>query len=395
MSKFLASFKQYFETVTDAPDLFRDTMAYTAAGTLLASRIHVDWATHTLRPGLWVVLVGPSTKIRKTTSIDVSSCVAVHGGINYTSDITRERLIGKLSEVGRIDIYASEIKQMIEAFTREYSSGLIESLTSAYDGAAVQTTRETMKNQYTVSNPISTIIAASTPEWLAETTSKHAEIGSGFLARFLIVYCPERDKPVRSAGSRNLFREKAIAGAILSVKSGPIHLTPEAQTHMNLIQERIDGMYPDLIYYSHALDRFPEHLLKLASIETVDADKVRIEPEHLDKAWAYLERLFIGLKGVETMLSQTPFANRLKQLETLIKNNKEMSFMELARKFPVKSRQEIKELLTFLEETGKIAISVRAHAGKAQQTFIYTGDDNHETESELFTQTDDPSTPVA
>ncbi|MCH8149480.1 MAG: hypothetical protein IH987_16105 [Planctomycetes bacterium] len=58
----------YLATLTDAPDAFLHGATLSLCASLLGKRVVTPFAGRELTPCLWIVLVGRSTKLRKTTT---------------------------------------------------------------------------------------------------------------------------------------------------------------------------------------------------------------------------------------------------------------------------------------------------------------------------------------
>lgn len=357
---FLEEYRRYYREVCDGPERFATASAYVAAGLILANRIRLRWAAQELRPNLWCVFMGPSTVTRKTTSVNIAAHVATFAGVQFTLDVTREAAMRKMSG-GRLDILAREWGAMFASFQAEFNQGLLERLTEAYDGDPVGGERVTMKGSEEIKNPIVTITGASTEDWVGRALHKRADIGAGFMARFVMVYAPERDRPEARPGS--IDRQRALWLHHLSRRySGDMSMTDGAYRVLESeLAPEVEKCQRDLAFFPRLCDRAREHAVKLAMIHAALEYSGAIHPRHMEPAVKFVLGNLDHLRLLERKLAASPFLQRAEQLHRVLLAEKQrgMSYRELLNRFAPKAPREVAELVAFLRDAGKIAEETR------------------------------------
>jgi hypothetical protein len=193
----------------------------TVIGSLLGNRVELQNGFG-IKPNLYCLLIGDSTFMRKTTSLDCATAeldiISREKGELfakeykqyleeldtwkkgekrpekpksrenlYPQDITPEALLARMA--GRPDglFVFSEMGAFLAKLDTGYMTGFKEKLTEFYDGRNKDYIKETKSGGLvTVKNPCPSLLGCSTFQWLQEHL-KESDLGSGFLARFLYV----------------------------------------------------------------------------------------------------------------------------------------------------------------------------------------------------------------
>jgi hypothetical protein len=187
----MALYEQYWTPTTDAPREYLVACALVTTGTVLSHRVFLPFGGDRIYPNLWVVLLGPSSTFRKTTTVkQVRRTLGrlTEGdphGMLFPDEFSKEALIARLSERAQGLLTYSEFSGALAAMSRDYMSGTKELLADLYDSPP--------KYQRTVGNRTATaqnvcigILAASQTDWLLEKL-KETDIRGGFMARMLFV----------------------------------------------------------------------------------------------------------------------------------------------------------------------------------------------------------------
>lgn len=188
---FIDRYVEYGWSVTDAPRQY-----HVAGGAVILSAIICPQVTlpaqHTkIRPNLWAMILAGTTVTRKSTSMDLA--MRTLGEVLPTDDFlmgTEGSPEGILTELqdrdGKASIFhRDEITGFIDAAVRkEYNAGILQSLTSLYDGR--QEKRTLRSGTITVKKPRLILWCGGIKTQMQEAvTIEH--IRSGFLPRFIIV----------------------------------------------------------------------------------------------------------------------------------------------------------------------------------------------------------------
>ena len=192
-----------FTSEQESPSLFHLWVGTSMVATALGRNVWINRGYYTLYPNLYIVLVGGSARVKKTTAISI--------GINVLKDalphlcmisqkITPEALIGvfvgqtaeKKQTSGGI-IAADELSVFMGDSKKDDS--LMHLLTKMYDCPPIFDYHTMARGKETVRNVWINIIAGSTPDWIKQSMPQHA-IGGGFTSRIIFVYQFEPEKLV-------------------------------------------------------------------------------------------------------------------------------------------------------------------------------------------------------
>lgn len=201
---FIDRYVEYGWSVTDAPRQY-----HVAGGAVILSAIicpHVTLpAQHTkIRPNLWAMILAGTTVTRKSTSADLA--VRTLGEVLSTDDYlmgTDGSPEGILTELQERDGKASlfhrdEITGFIESATKkEYNAGILQALTSLYDGR--QEKRTLRSGTIIVKKPRLILWCGGIKSQMQEVLSIE-HIRSGFIPRFIVVSGTTTSDQIRPIG---------------------------------------------------------------------------------------------------------------------------------------------------------------------------------------------------
>lgn len=210
----------YADSKTDAPLQYHLASILTVTAAAMGNRVYIPniFGTPKLFPTLYTMVVGPSSRFRKSTAINIARRVADAAGVDaFPNNATTERLFEAMApnedEVemvpgprgtpvrkvvswrGRPEgcIYYPEFATFLSATTsRSYQSNLRDFYMDLYDGTMGRGCggRETKtQGRYIVEDPAISMLAGVTPASLREFCSG-VDMRSGFLPRFLIIMYP-------------------------------------------------------------------------------------------------------------------------------------------------------------------------------------------------------------
>lgn len=201
---FIDRYVEYGWSVTDAPRQY-----HVAGGAIILSTIicpHVTLpAQHTkIRPNLWAMILAGTTVTRKSTSMDlaVRTIGEVLSSEEYLmgTDGSPEGILTELQvRDGKASLFhRDEITGFIEAATKkEYNAGMLQALTSLYDGR--QEKRTLRSGNIDVKKPRLILWCGGIRSQMAEVISIE-QIRSGFLPRFIVVSGTTTSDQIRPIG---------------------------------------------------------------------------------------------------------------------------------------------------------------------------------------------------
>ena len=204
---------------TEAPAEYVAASLLSAMAAAIGNKATVSIGVHGTKPNLYMLLIGDSTLMRKSTSLaigtkalqeiswrkqaDFSAAKKVWENATkeerkflqkpvdesnlYPDDFSPESLLEKIEMKPDGLIYASELGSLLARMDSGYGHGLKIMLTNIYDCPPFydKTTKTAGNNR--IESPAINIIGASTLQWLQKHLSG-ADLLSGFLGRFCVVY---------------------------------------------------------------------------------------------------------------------------------------------------------------------------------------------------------------
>lgn len=201
-----------FTDISEPPGSYHFWTAMSLVSSTVQRQSWLSKGIYRVYPNLYIVLVAPSGKCRKTGAIRAGEDIARHlDYVNIIADkTTPEALLEALmdgskpkitpntgggAQVNPVDstgfIRAKEMSTFLNRAT--YSNGMITILTDLYDCPDEFKYRTRTKQLVQLDNVFISMIAATTPEWLA-TNLPEAAFEGGFMSRVIWVVKHWRDR---------------------------------------------------------------------------------------------------------------------------------------------------------------------------------------------------------
>lgn len=305
----LTAYMEYTQHLESPDRLHFWTGVFTIAGAL-RRKVWIDEIFFHWVPNFYLYLVGPPGIVAKSTTVSVGmSLLKKVKGVKFgPASVTWQSLIERLME-SRIDfklpggefmpmsaltIAAKELGTFLDPNNRE----MIDNLVDWWDCRLESWERSTrMHGVETILNPWVSIIAATTPSWVADNF-KQSFLGGGFASRGIYVYADTKRRHTAylsqtiPPGQKHL--EKLLVEDLQQIASicGAFQLTPEARKwgttwYETLQKESADKFENERI--SGYLARKQTHLHKVALIISAShKDDLWIDVEDLQRAEALL-----------------------------------------------------------------------------------------------------------
>lgn len=283
-----------------------------------------------LYPNLYVVLVGPPGRCKKSTAMRIGrSLLSKVPEAQFTTDsVTRERLIQDLSQ-SHVDGHSS-----MTAFSSEFASLLTSSgmdmvvfLTDIYESPDQWSHKTKIGGINLIKAPYLNLLAATTPDWIARSLPLDT-VGIGLTSRVVFVY---QDTPrvrpafpVLSPAQIELGRLLEQDLRTIATINGEFTLTPEAKlAYETWYQARVlnpnptgDGRLSG--YY----ERKPMHILKLCML--ISASKKQetiITLEDFEETMQLLDETEARMPLVFAAVGKNPLAYDMAQIVAVIKDH--------------------------------------------------------------------------
>lgn len=220
--------------ISDAPKKYQELMAMSVISTVLNRKIYLGYGVYNLYPNLYVVLLGKSTIMRKSNSLNMAKYIIkrFNEKLILPSDFTPEGLFNLLTENSSGIISWSEFGGfLVNANAKTYQAGIKEFLTESYD-CPEKINKRLSNNEFAINNIYLNIITASTIDWFTENIAQR-DIFGGFLGRFIYIPCAPADKdkwyPMPHPADQKIINMLLSRLKTMSNLSGEMKLTEEAK----------------------------------------------------------------------------------------------------------------------------------------------------------------------
>lgn len=189
----LDEYEGYLKTYTDAPPVYQRFIGLTIAGNAIGEKCFYQAGDQALYPNIWLIILGNSTFMRKTTSLRFGKNVLTrHFPHNlYPNEYSIERLLEILKENPTGIFIHEEFISFMSLLNRDYMAGMKNLFTELFD-VPETFTRKTQKTEIIINRPVISMLAATTNTWFLEKVQE-SDLEGGFLPRFL--YAPAIKKP--------------------------------------------------------------------------------------------------------------------------------------------------------------------------------------------------------
>lgn len=357
---FLKDYDAFAHPLTEAPRIFHLFTSLTVLGSVCGRKVWFQLGNQRLFPNLWVILVAPSSRYRKSTAICIGQSLlrSLDKDLVYPLEFTQEAFLELLEKHPRGLFCWPEFGGALEQFNRSYMAGTKELLTNLFDCPPL-VDRLLRKQKIVIEDPCVSILSASTIDWL-NTKLQEQDVMSGFLARFVYVTTNEKPdlKPFPPAPveieRENLLRQLTEISRI----GGPFKLTRNAKRlyeewycrHRSLESTDVDAdrLFP---FFS----RLETYLLKCAMLYQIAEDRgLEIKEHNMLQARELVERLKMNVSALlETEFVFGKDAQELERVFRLIRNNPRISKTELLRKSKFHA-SKLGPILTTLMESQRV-----------------------------------------
>jgi len=343
------------------------------------------------KPNVFIILLGDSTKYRKSTSVNKGEDILERiDGINFLpSRFSTEGLIESISKMPVGGIIRDEYAGFLLEAKKQYMADIKDFLCELYDGKSSD--RQLRKTTFSIKKPCISFLSSTTPFNLAQQIELN-DFLSGYLARHLLIY-PEKVNSrmkISMFGGSSVEQRDRIIDTLSYIKNKfirPVNAYFDDETlvaldkffEKNERDEEIDQRGEEL---SAFYGRLNDYVIKLAIlfeiskkssvIETVDVEGVtryhlKVRKESLLQSISFVERYKkLYLPKIAATLS-------FQEAERIISILKEypngMEYWVLLRRVRTLSTEDLKKVLYTLIDQNKIKdVNLMRKGAKVQLT---------------------------
>lgn len=350
-----------------SPEEYHLWTGISSIAAVLRRNVLFDMGYFLLYPNMYIVLVGPAGRCKKSTAMRIGKSVFREiPGVDFTADsTTRERLIQDLATSHKdgqspLTAHSSEFASLLTSSQMD----MVVFLTDIYDCPLEWSHKTKTGGTQKIKSPFLNLLGATTPEWIARAMPLDT-IGIGLTSRIIFVYqdTPRLKKamPVLSPAQIRLHEMLKHDLAHIATLHHQYVFSPEAEEWYeawdmkNLMQPnptndpRLNGYY----------ERKPMHLIKLAMILAASTrDDNILTVRDLENALGLFARIEPMMTKVFANVGKNPLAVDIEEtFATLLANPDGVSMGELLDRFKHSVRkEELAEVLDTLLTIGKIQL---------------------------------------
>jgi hypothetical protein len=381
---FIDQWIQWAGTKTDAPAEYHRAAAITLLSTVYSEFGHATpkFARDGLKLNLWFLVLGRSTKDRKSTARSyMNSALRSLRTEEYDYQLGDDVTPGGISlalhdRANKASVFDRDEVQGLfkEVLNQGYMAGGLEVFTKLYDGWSGGRVRASGDKKKLESVPVSFImfmmgILSETADVLTITNYR-----SGFLTRFLYVIGrrPEgyKSPPIEQASEEEEEVDKVFNGLVNHLELNRNHwsmLGDEGKTtgvrmdddawkrfqqfEADVLQKAEDSSYAEII--ETTANRMVISVLKLATLLAMDDRARTVKAIHVLQAISYAGEWFDNAEAVASMVSASEWERDVDQLEAYLNSRGgQCSLAQAYARFPGKRPKEFEEMLVALEQRG-------------------------------------------
>ena len=375
-------------TKTDAPSEYHRASAMSVLSTVYSEFGHAipKFAPKGMKLNLWFMVLGRSTKDRKTTARNYMNDAlrALRDdelGYNYLlgDDVTPGGISLALHDrAHQASVYARDEAQGLfkELMSQSYMTGGLEVFTKLYDGWSGGRLRASGDKKVMESVPVSFIMLLT--GILTEVTQvlTVTNYRSGFLTRFLYVVGERPDDyeapPVEQASEEDEKKDEVFDALIEHLRKNrnywemygghgdthPLRVEDDAWARFQVYEKDVnsaanDSKYAEII--GTTSERMIISTLKLACLLAMDDKAMRVSMVHMLQAIAYAGEWFDNAARVASMISESEWQRDVDLLEDyIISRGGTVQYGSAYKQFPDKRPNEFEEMVGALQSRGTL-----------------------------------------
>ena len=382
---FLHRYIKHFEKITESPNEFLLSAILAGMGALIGNKVFLKTAINRIFPNLWIIILGKTTALRKSTAINLARGLLKYiGWDSFLPQIVHENTLIERLELAPASLMVfDEWKSLHSKISSRKGQSFKAMLTELYDSYEY---KKIIKNtgsgkekyqQNTLKNLSLSLIAASTLDWFQFDKS---DILSGFLPRFLFcTICENYKKPIPLPSKNNtkkLGEElKNILQYLKSKQAIALSLSTEAKY---LYEQWYYQNYSTAAKAKHPLlpgfyRRMEQYILKFSIILHCSGAEFRSNKISAKSMQAALELGEYYLNNIKFLIQEKLAPSKIttamqKTLKYMERHEGEVSKRELQRNVrPVRSGEMLERVLTKMQAQSIIEIKEVSTSGRPKK----------------------------
>jgi hypothetical protein len=309
VSKLNGFYKKYleaFKETTDAPIEFIFTALLSSLGAAISLSRWITWGSKKIYPNIWTMLVGSSTLVRKSTSLNTG----LHFNLIFDSEFPDRNY--KLPEDGSLSAFLSvlaiekngvlkhsEVATLLNIMSKGFNVSMKAIFTDFFDVPGTYKIHLKGEDNIVLERPIFSLATATTPTWLKKSLS-YDDWESGFPARFLYCYRNRKDQSIpipRPPDEKMIKQFHDVYAKLFYLKPREIALDNSFEEVYKVFYNEIESLYENPLLddgTKSLMGRLQtDYFLKLTILECVLNNKLVATSEEAERV-CNLIRFFIN-----------------------------------------------------------------------------------------------------
>jgi len=364
---FISQYIRYASKLTDAPPIYHEVVGLILLATITEGKVKF----RNINANIYAVLVGKSTIMRKSASIDIGNKILykIDKNLIIPPDFSPEAFIDRLEANSKGLIYWSEFGQFLSASGRSYMVGIKETITDLFD--CPEERKKILRNrEIIIKNPYICIVTATTKAWMK--VDKKDLVG-GFLSRYIFINAEpsEKDRNYLIPPGPDVEGEIKIMDMLkklrklkfeIRLSTRAVELYKKFKESFSKEMEAINDEKGE----SGFLGRLEIYALKLAMLYQISEKTQKIIRQRaMGRAIKLVRRAKADiLELLENQLGNSPFENERQRVLSLIKKKGMISRTKLMQGLKSISKDYLDKILDTLIGAEQIEENKEKAAGK-------------------------------
>lgn len=355
-----------FTAEQQSPDEYHLWVALSTLAGTIRRRAFFDMQYFLLYPNMYVVLVGPPGRCKKSTAMRIGrDYIREVPGINFSSDsTTRERLILDMAQT-LVDGHSSMTAYSTEFASLLASSGMdmVVFMTDIYDCPPEWSHRTKMGGTNKIKGPYLNFLGATTPDWIARSLPLDT-VGIGLTSRIIFVY---HDTPrIRDSFPQLSAEQRALRDLLIkdlqtvAQINGEYKFTPEAMALYRAwdLKRQADPNPTGDPRLAGYFERKPMHIIKTAMLlRASKTNDLMMTTDDFELALATLEHIEPRMQRVFAAVGKNPLAPDFESVMGAIATTPGIDFGRLMMMFKHSVRKdELSEVIDTLRLSNLIRV---------------------------------------
>lgn len=365
----------------DAPTIFQKIIAYWTLGAAVGKRVYYQFGSNPIFPNMFLVLVGKSGMIRKSTTknfaLDVLDKVCPE--IDLPGRGSPEAFRDALDEKGWYGVlHYDEFYEFLVKRKKDYNADMDTTIMELFSHGRKSPIRTKTSGEIRIpSDAVISFIAPTTLDLFVAGLTKD-DLLSGLMARFMLI---EAEKDIHYAvpppmpDSVKTWLGSKLKDLIPNVQNAvEMKETPEARGMLEGMYDAINERVAETKHplFGEAFNRGQIYALKMAMIHALSEKRVVLEQRDYEAVMPFISNWAEALKSVVERVSiEDHFQEQIAISERFLRQHPRTTTKALQAHMRLR-KYEMQDLLHHLTEAGLVSVmdSVDA-AGKTTRIIKY------------------------